>query len=274
MPPHPTERFDISIKTEAGPLSAEVEVPSAPVPLTSLVPLLRDLGAEAQSMEEARAAEKGRFRSCAKGCAACCRMLVPLSPPEAFRLMDYIGQLPSEQQQRLAARLEQVKSLLVSHGLWQQLIDVAESERPLNDEELAPLNEAYYSLRIPCPFLEKNTCAVYEERPSACRELLVTSPPTSCDDMVKNRVEALPTPIRIGTVLGLLWGDLTAASPRLIPLPMVAEWVERHSSDRSRTWEGSFLLRSALETVEQFLHQDSQPKRSCASSEPEPMTGL
>lgn len=274
MPPYLTERFDISIKTAAGPLSAEVEVPSAPVPLTSLVPLLRDFGAEVQNIEEARAAEKGRFRSCTKGCAACCRMLVPLSSPEAFRVMDYIRQLPVEQQQRLAARLEQVKSLLVSHGLWQQLIDVAESERPLNDEALAPINEAYYSLRIPCPFLEENACAVYEERPSACRELLVTSPPTSCDDMINNQVQPIPSPIRVGTVLGLLWGDLTATPPRLIPLPVVTEWVERHSSDRSRTWEGPFLLRSALETVEQFLRQDSQPKRSYTSSEPKPITGL
>ncbi|MCP9452582.1 MAG: YkgJ family cysteine cluster protein [Nitrospira sp.] len=250
-----TERFEISITTAAGHVSAAVDAPLAFIPLTSLVPLLRSLGEEAQRLEEARAAAGGRLRSCTKGCAACCRMLVPLSPPEAFRLMDHVRRWPVEQQEHLAVRLEATKSALVAHGIWQRLLDVAESEQPPNDEELAPLNEAYYSLRIPCPFLEENTCSVYEERPSACRELLVTSPPVNCNDMVSGTVEALPIPLRVGTILGLVWGELTASVPRMIPLPLVADWVERHQSEQAQKWQGTVLLTSALDKVRRYLNQ-------------------
>jgi hypothetical protein len=182
-------------------------------------------------------------------------MLVPLSPPEAFRLMDHVRQWPVEQQERLAMRLGETKSALAAHGIWQRLLDVAESEQLPNDEELAPLNEAYYSLQIPCPFLEEDACSVYEERPSACRELLVTSPPANCDDMASGKVEALPIPLRMGTILGLVWGELTASVPRMIPLPLVAEWVERHESERAQKWQGTVLLNSALDKIQRYLSQ-------------------
>lgn len=250
-----TERFEISITTAAGHVSAAVDAPTAFIPVTSLVPLLRSLGEEAQRLEEARSAAEGRLRSCTKGCAACCRMLVPLSPPEAFRLMDRVRQWPVEQQERLAIRLEETKSALAAHGIWQRLLDIAESEQLPNDEELAPLNEAYYSLRIPCPFLEEDACSVYEERPSACRELLVTSPPANCDNMVSGKVEALAIPFRVGTILGLVWGELTASVPRMIPLPMIAEWVERHQVEEARQWQGTVLLNSALDKVRRYLSQ-------------------
>ncbi|MCP9455617.1 MAG: YkgJ family cysteine cluster protein [Nitrospira sp.] len=250
-----TEQFEISITTAAGRVSAVVHTPTTFIPITSLVPLLRSLGKQAQQLEETHAAVEGRLCSCTKGCAACCRMLVPLSPPEAFRLMDHVRQWPLEQQQRLAVRLADIKSVLAAHGIWQRLLAVVESEQPPNDDDLAPLNEAYYSLRIPCPFLEDNVCSVYEERPSACRELLVTSPPANCDDIGSGTVEALPIPIRIGTILGLVWGELTGSVPRLIPLPLVAEWVEHHQSERARKWQGTVLLNSALDKVQRYLSQ-------------------
>ncbi|MCP9455652.1 MAG: YkgJ family cysteine cluster protein [Nitrospira sp.] len=252
----PTEQYEISIQTAAGHVTTMVDVPTAFVPVTAIIPLLRRLGEEAQRLETTRSAEEGRCCSCTKGCAACCRMLVPLSPPEAFRLMEVIRLLPIEQQDRIVARLEQSKSLLRSHGIWQRLLDVGASERPLNDDELAPLNEAYYSLRMPCPFLEDETCSIYNERPSACRELLVTSPPDYCQDMANNPVDALPAPIRVSTVLGLLWGELTGTPPRMIPLPILRDWVEHHRPDRERTWQGVFLLEAALDKIWRFLSQD------------------
>jgi Fe-S-cluster containining protein len=255
VPPHPTEQYEISIQTAAGRVTTAVDVPAAFIPVTAIAPLLRRLGEEAQRLETTRASEEGRCCSCAKGCAACCRMLVPLSPPEAFRLMEVIRLLPIEQQDRIAARLEQSKALLLSHGIWQRLLDVGESERPLNDDELAPLNEAYYSLRMPCPFLEDEVCSIYTERPSACRELLVTSPPDYCQDMANNPVDALPVPIRVSTVLGLLWGDLTGTPPRMIPLPILKNWVERHRSESEKTWRGFSLLEAALDKIWRFLSQ-------------------
>jgi len=256
--PQASERFEIALNTPAGRLTTAVDVPTAFVPVTAIVPLMRRLGEEAQALEEARNSEAGQARSCQKGCAACCRMLVPLSPPEAFALREFVRSLPSEQQGRIAARLAHTKSVLLTQGFWNQLVELGESSQTPDDDTLEPINQAYYALRMPCPFLEDNLCSIYDERPAACRELLVTSPAEQCQDMVKNTVVPIPAPVRIGPVLGLLWGDLTDTPPRLVPLPIALDWAEQHQNENRRTWQGTQLLDTALDKVWRFLSQTFQ----------------
>ncbi len=102
-------------------------------------------------------------------------MLVPLSPPEAFSLVDYIEQLPTERRETIERNVTGTKADLAEHGLLDRLQAVANAERPIADEELEPINRAYYALRHPCPFLENEMCSIYEARPGALPELLVTS---------------------------------------------------------------------------------------------------
>lgn len=255
MTSQPSERFEIALNTPAGRLTTTVDVPTASVPVTAIVPLMRRLGEEAQALEEARNSEAGQARSCQKGCAACCRMLVPLSPPEAFILRDFVRSLPCTQQERIAARLAEAKSILLTQGLWNQFMELAESSQSPEDSMLEPINRAYYALRMPCPFLENELCSIYDERPAACRELLVTSPAEQCQDMVMNPVEPIPVPVRIGSVLGLLWGELTNTPPRLIPLPIALDWAEQHQDESHKTWQGTQLLDTALDKVWRFLSQ-------------------
>ena len=81
-----TERYEIALNTPAGQLTTAIEVPTGFVPITAIVPVVRRLGEEAQALEQARSIDSGKVVSCQKGCAACCRMMVPLSPPEAFAI--------------------------------------------------------------------------------------------------------------------------------------------------------------------------------------------
>ncbi len=269
MTPHASERFEIALNTPAGRLTTAVDVPTAFVPVTAIVPLMRRLGEEAQALEEARSSDEGRGRSCQKGCAACCRMLVPLSPPEAFALREFVQSLPSEQQERVATRLAQAKSILLTHGLWNQLVDMGRSSQAPDDGMLEPINQAYYALRMPCPFLEDNLCSIYDERPAACRELLVVSPAELCQDMAKNPVEPIPVPVRIGPALGLLWGELTGTQPKLIPLPIALDWAEQHQQESRKTWQGPRLLDTALDKVWRFLSQTfQQPGNTPPANEP------
>jgi Fe-S-cluster containining protein len=135
------------------------------------------------------------------------------------------------------------------------LNDVAETATTVPDEELDPINRSYYALRIPCPYLENETCSIYEARPAACRELLVTSPAELCQDLEQNPVVPLPVSMRMSSILGLAWGTLTSAPPRLIPLPMALEWAERHEEESRRTWPGSSLLDQVLDNMWRFLSQ-------------------
>jgi hypothetical protein len=183
-------------------------------------------------------------------------MLVPLSPPEAFALLGYVEQLPAERRAAILERMAGTQALLQSCGLLDRLWTVANATAPIADEELDPLNRAYYALRHPCPFLEDEMCTIYEARPAACRELLVTSPAELCNDLIHNLVTPLPVSIRIGTVLGLLWGSLTNVSPRLIPLPLALDWAEQHSGESRRTWPGAVLIDELLDKMWRFLSQE------------------
>lgn len=252
------ERFEVALNTPAGRLTTVIDVPTGFIPITSIVPTARRLGEEAAKLEEHGAIETGQSISCRMGCAACCRMLVPLSAPEAFALHDYLAQLPTDQRDRLTSRLNETAVQLRQERLLDRLQEVAESADALPDEALEPINRAYYALRIPCPFLENEICSIYEARPAACRELLVTSPAELCQDLVNNAVRPLPVSMRIGTILGLLWATLTNSPPRLIPLPIALDWAERHREEATRTWRGTELIDQVLDKLWRFLAQEFQ----------------
>jgi Fe-S-cluster containining protein len=249
------ERFEVALNTPAGRLTTAIDVPTGLIPITAIVPVTRRLGEEAAELEVHQAREAGLTISCQMGCAACCRMLVPLSAPEAFALREYVEQLPTDRRTQLRQRISTMKDRLTREAVWDRLNDVAEASRPMPDEELDPINRAYYALRIPCPYLEDEMCSIYEARPAACRELLVTSPAELCQDLVQNPVTPLPVSMRIGSILGLVWGTLTSSPPRLIPLPMALEWAERHEEESRRTWPGSSLLDQVLDNMWRFLSQ-------------------
>jgi Fe-S-cluster containining protein len=258
------ERFDIVLNTPAGELSSALDVPTGFVPVTAIVPAMRRLGEEAERLEERRASEAGRTISCRMGCAACCRMMVPVAPPEAFALKEYVDNLPADRRHHIARRLTETTHHLEEHGLLDQLYAVAEGTEAQSDEEFEPLNRAYYSLRMPCPFLEQEMCTIYEARPAACRELLVTSPAEWCQDLVRNPVQAIPVPVRMGSALGLLWAELTQSVPRLIPLPIAIDWAERHQAENQPRWQGTTLLDQALDKIWRLLSQAFQESRGKA----------
>ncbi len=248
-----TERYEIALNTPAGRLTTSLDVPRGFVSITAIVPAMRQLGEEAQAMEQRRHAEEGRPLSCRKGCAACCRMMVPLSPPEAFALQDYVAALPAERRARITERMAQAKSVLLSHGLWHRLRAIGETDQAPDDAVLEPINREYYALRLPCPFLEDEMCSIYEERPAACRELLVTTPAEWCQDLVRHPVEQIPVPVRIGPALSLLYGEMTQTPPRLVPLPTVLEWAQQHRREKDQSWTATELLDRALDQVWRFL---------------------
>lgn len=263
------EQFDILLKTPVGELTTRLGAPAGFVSITAIVPLSQRLGDEAHALEERDAAAAGETISCKKGCAACCRMLVPVSAPEAFALNELIEQLPEERRHRLLQKVADARRRLEEAGLLDRLNEITESDRPFSDEELQPINQDYYALRMPCPFLEDELCSIYENRPAACRELLVTTPAELCQDLASNPVHPIPVSIRMSTVLGLLWSELTGEAPKLIPLPIALDWAEKHAETEHRVWKGSHLLEHTLEKIVLFLQGEfAAREREKAASNP------
>jgi Fe-S-cluster containining protein len=251
-----TERYEVSLNTPRGRLTTSMDVPTGFVPVAEIVPLAQRIGREAQTLEERHVLAEGKTISCRAGCAACCRMLVPVSAPEAFALREHVRSLPPAQRQAVTDRIEASKQRLREAGLLEHLESLGETTRPIGDEEMEPVNRAYYALRMPCPFLEAERCTIYEHRPSACRELLVTSPAELCQDIVANPVVPLPVSVRVSTVLGLAWADLAQAAPVLIPLPLALDWADRHVTDSQRAWSGGDLFDRVLDKIWRLLSQE------------------
>jgi Fe-S-cluster containining protein len=266
---HPTEieRLDLSLTTPAGNLAVQVEVPTGFVPVTAIVPALRRIGERAMALEEQQAVHSGAHVSCREGCAACCRMLVPVSPPEAYALKDMIERLPGDRRQAMLGRIEETRRRLANTGLLDVLSAIAESDRQWSDDEMEPVNRAYYALRMPCPFLEDERCSIYADRPAACRELLVTSPAELCQDLVHNAVRTLPVPLRISTVLSLLWSQAAGGPLRFIPLPLAWDWADRHGQQHRQTWQGARLFEWAADMLWKFLSREFHRRGMSPSGE-------
>jgi len=252
-------QLDLTLTTTSGEISVQVDVPTAFIPITDIVPILRSMGEQTQAVETASTVQAGKEITCMKGCSACCeRIMVPVSPPEAFALAEMMQSLPIAHRRRIEERLAHTRQHLEKVGLLSALEDMAESPTQWSDEKVDPLNRAYYALRQPCIFLEDGACSIYEHRPAACREYLVTSPAELCEDTEKNSVAVLPIPLRAGTALSILWADLMGGPVRLIPLPEVFEWAERHRSLLEQKWHGLELFDKALEGLDKFLNQALQ----------------
>lgn len=252
------ETFQLSLPTPAGHLRAEISVPTGFIPVSDVVPLMRSLGEQALRLEEATVQRAGHAVSCRKGCAACCRMLVPVSPPEAFQLKKRVEQLPGPARDRLRERLSAMKHALNEAGLLGQLVQAAETRTQLTDEDAEPMNRAYYALRLPCPFLEDEACSIYDFRPAACRELLVTSPAEWCLDVARNPVRPVSVPFRVATILSLTWAKLTGGPARLIPLPVALDWADRHADENGPRETGTTFLKLGVEKILEFLRERSE----------------
>lgn len=250
------EHFEISLHTPSGEVSTAVGVPTSFVPVTAIIPLMRSLGEEVQTLEIDHVREAGHKLSCHKGCAACCRMLVPISAPEAFALAQSLDRLAPSERERLLSKIDVAQQQLARAGILKQLSALSESPDPISDEAIEPLNQAYYALRMPCPFLDNEACSIYDDRPAACRELAVTSPAADCQDMTNQTIRPVPVAVRISTALSLLWADLTATTPRLIPLPLAIDWAKRHQAEQARQWAGTELFEKAIDKIGRYLGQE------------------
>lgn len=258
------ERLNLSIQTTSGELQAQVDVPTSIIPITDIVPVVRSIGEQAQALEISATHKAGKEISCQKGCSACCqRIMVPVSPPEAFDLAKTLKGLPQDHRTRIEHRLAETRKRLQTAGLLPLLQNLAESPDQKTDADLDPINRAYYALRLPCIFLENDACSIYEHRPAACREYLVTSPAELCQDTEKNPVQVIHIPLRAGTVLSVLWAELTGGPVRLMPLPVAFEWAEKHQALNKKTWNGLELFHVALNGLGKFLQQtfNSLPKK-------------
>lgn len=123
--------------------------------------------------------------SCRRGCDACCHQLASVSDIEAHAIGAVIAAMPEEPRARLMARFEDAARIL-DERFGPGGLDAA-----VMDEDRHEVALAYFKLRLPCPFLEDSSCAIYEERPLICREYMVSTPAENCWRLGEADVETI-----------------------------------------------------------------------------------
>jgi Fe-S-cluster containining protein len=201
-------RSTATLRLKVGDLSIAhpITVPTAAVGATDVLPALQDLVNAVVG-----AAEAGQEVSCRKGCGACCRQLVPISRTEGEALLAQVEAMPTARRIAVRARFAAAEAAITRAGLADR---AGRSDREMS--------VAYFALRVPCPFLEEESCSIHPDRPLVCREYLVTSPAERCSGTAQEGVTPVPVP-----KLSLAARRLQHEADSWFPLAMLFAWSRK-----------------------------------------------
>ena len=153
----------------------------------------------------------------------CCKQLVPVAEPEMHALVELMGNLEAGHRSRVLARFDNLRSLLDSAGLTEQL-----RNPPDDASKYLSLMQNYFALGADCPFLEEQSCSIYPDRPTVCRQYNVTSPANLCDQPFDHDIALVPMPAYVANLCKNAFADLHDTDLKVTPLPLALEWVEQN----------------------------------------------
>ena len=170
-------------------LPLRVTVPAGRVAPAALLPVYRGI-AERLTAAAVEAAQRAGHRvSCAKGCAACCRQLVPISALEARELMKVVERMPEPRRSIVRQRFADARRRMETEA--PALLDRLLRPHDCTADEVIELGHEYFHLGIACPFLEDESCSIYADRPVDCRQYLVVSAARHCAEHRSPHVRAI-----------------------------------------------------------------------------------
>jgi Fe-S-cluster containining protein len=229
----------------AGKIELELEVVPGLARVDELLPVARGLTDQIVDLTVIQVAEDGRKISCRAGCGACCRQLVPMGEAEARGVRDLVESLPEPRRSVIKARFAEALSRLDNAGLLTPLRERGDWDNARRRE----IGLAYFRQGVACPFLEDESCSIHPQRPIACREYLVTSPPEHCADPNVDQVEGVKLPASVWFAVARLDPvEPGARSIRWVPLILALEWAEAHS-DNAPGEPSAELVRRLFENI-------------------------
>jgi Fe-S-cluster containining protein len=213
----------VQLKILGRPLELHFALPAGPTRSSELLPAIHSLTDSVISLTAQAARETGQLEvSCRKGCAACCRKLLLIAPAEAHRLAHLVGDLPEPQRGSVLSRFAKAIRALEAGGLLAELRAAPRMCEP----ELYDLGERFFRLWVDCPFLENEECVIYAERPLACREYAVFSPPEWCfPQSSQNEVDLMCLPAKPSRAVAAWNPPQDTSAAGWIPLVLALEWT-------------------------------------------------
>jgi Fe-S-cluster containining protein len=218
-----TATANVELAGDGWRLRAEITVPTAPTRLRQLLPMVQTLTNNVVDRAVQASKEQGKPVSCKKGCASCCRQLVPISEVEAGRLAQLVEDLPEPRGSQVRNGFRAARQRLAEAGL----LDKLQTGGRWTKEEADQTGLDYFGIGIPCPFLEEESCSIYADRPLACREYLVTSPAENCQRLSRETVRCLKLPFKVSTALHHCERGGAPTDPiSWVPLILTLDWAK------------------------------------------------
>ncbi|MHC4476994.1 MAG: YkgJ family cysteine cluster protein [Planctomycetota bacterium] len=218
--------------------------------LADIVPLARRVCSEIVKAAIENACRQGRNVPCRKGCAGCCNSyLVPLSIPEALRLSQEIMEAPGcrRESMRNACFLTAWTVLNKRPPIPLKAQETTNSSE--NPEFLKLVSNWYADFKLPCPFLYRGACTIYQQRPLACREYFITGSAKACSGSC-DKADLLAVPVRMVEVLGQLASELEGTKVEALILPFAVAWSDSNQHRDQRTWPEPMMVKRFAEIIE------------------------
>lgn len=244
-------KLHLHVLGEDHEISARARV--GPARVLELLPLARQIseGMTEIALEHERAA--GRSISCKAGCAACCRMLVPIAPAEAVRLAEVVAALPEERRRAVEERFAKAVQRLEQIGLLEARAprgrSALRSAKKGAKAAWEDVSKRYFKAQIACPLLEDEACSVYPERPMICREYHVTTPASLCATL-SPAVRGVARPVRMSEVMADAANRLVERADFSVPLPLALEWASVHGGALEREEDGEAMAMTLVQCIQ------------------------
>lgn len=246
-----TAKVHLHVLGQDRELSFQVGIGARPV--TELLRPARELANRISQIAVEHAEAEGKHISCKMGCGACCRQIVPISGIEAESLSRIVAAMPKERRAEIQRRFAEAIAKLEGAGLLDPGApkgrEALRTTAAAGESLWENASKQYFALKIACPFLENESCGIYEGRPLVCREYHVTTPSEWCGEL-SSRVETVPRPARMGEVLSDTANALLGTKSGMIPLTLALEWASVHAAPLRRIKDGEAMFWQLLEQME------------------------
>ncbi|MHC4754835.1 MAG: YkgJ family cysteine cluster protein [Planctomycetota bacterium] len=221
--------------------------------LSDIVPLSRVVSTNIALAVLKKLQETDTFVPCRKGCSACCRYLIPLSVPEVFRLRQEILSLPADKRKLILNRILESAELILQSGFRN-----FETTGTPGNFVLDHLGKWYAELQLSCPLMDENLCIMYAERPTACREHIVTASASLCQLESFENPNVVEIPFSINEALGQLAGELEGTEVEAVMLPLSVPWADDNLARSKRKWPTVMMVERFFGILKTLASQADQ----------------
>ncbi|HAL45256.1 MAG: hypothetical protein A2Y12_11195 [Planctomycetes bacterium GWF2_42_9] len=246
--------ISFSIQAAGKDIPFAINIMNDEATLSDIVQPARKLSNEVVLAHQEQIELKGQKVPCKKGCCSCCSSLIPMSVPEVFRLLEDFLEMPNEKSNSLLRNcIQSAQQILNKTRQNECLKNFAEKGKDKTNQ----ISDWYGELGIVCPFLTDGICSIYEERPLACREHIVSDTSTSCKKNSKSKPKVVPMQVSVLEALGQLTSELEGTDVEAIMLPFSLAWAQDNHKRAQRKWPAEEMVQRFAKIL-QYKSQNSK----------------